>query len=145
MTHSIGIGIGIGIDGPVINPADDFDGGVQPVGGGSEFRVRTRTVQMVHPLGDRLVVRPDPAEETIGSLVVPDTALEKPSRGTIVAIGPMVNSTQVQGSGLYAVFLQIGDRVIYGDFTGADVMHDGESCKLLRSEDLFGLVSDREL
>lgn len=96
----------------------------------SDFKVKPREVEYIVPFDDRIVVLPDAAEEMIGSFYVPDVAQERPSRGTIVAIGDAVDLT---------VFSE-GMRVIYGHFTGSECMHGGEECLIMRVADLYGAV-----
>lgn len=97
--------------------------------GGSEFKVKPRAVEYVRPFGDRLVVLPDSPEELVGSLYVPDTAQERPARGTVVACGPDVD-----------VALMVGMKVIYGHFTGSECLHAGKECLIMRVADLYGEV-----
>ncbi len=111
--------INIATDGPVIAEAP------------SEFKVRPRALDVLVPLGDRIVVRPDSAEEMIGSFYVPDVAKEKPARGTIMAVGPDVNHS----------VLKPGDRVLYGHFTGSDAVHEGEEVLILRAEDVYCTIA----
>ena len=95
----------------------------------SEFKVQPRTVEVLEPLADRLVVRPDPAAEMSGMLHVPDIAQERPARGTIIAIGPGV------------VDLAVGNRVLYGHFTGTETTHGGEEVLLMRQADVFARIT----
>ena len=91
----------------------------------SAFKVKARPVQMLRPLGDRLIVLPDPPEDMVGLIHKPDIAQERPARGTVVAIGPAVSAVQV------------GDRVLYGHFTGAEMEHNGAEHLCLREDDVF--------
>jgi len=109
----------------------NMSGGI-PHGGTptSDFKVKPREVEYVDPLGDRIVVLPDAAEEMIGSFYVPDTAQERPARGTVLAIGPLVDKESIRE----------GMRVIYGHFTGSECMHAGKECLVMREADLYGVV-----
>lgn len=91
----------------------------------SEFKVKPRTTELLLPLGDRVVVRPDDAEEMIGSFYVPDVAKERPARGTVMAVGPEVTAVAA------------GDRVLYGHYTGSEAVHEGAEVLVLRAEDLY--------
>jgi chaperonin GroES len=90
------------------------------------------------PLADRVVVRPHEAEETTaGGLIIPDTAKEKPQKGTVVAAGPgkVENGTKVEMS------VKEGDIVLYGKYAGTEVTIDGEDLMIMRESDILGIVS----
>jgi chaperonin GroES len=92
----------------------------------------------VKPLDDRVVVRPMEAEEvTAGGIVLPDTAKEKPQKGTVVAVGPgkLLDSGKRQ-----APAVKKGDVVLYGKYAGSDYKLDGEEYKILHESDLLGIV-----
>ena len=73
----------------------------------------------IKPLADRVLVKPAPAEEkTVGGIIIPDTAQEKPSRGAVVAVG--------QGTKDETMVLKAGDNVLYGKYAGTEVEIDGE-------------------
>lgn len=92
----------------------------------------------LRPLDDRVVVQPIEAEEkTAGGIVLPDTAKEKPQRGTVLAVGPgrlLDNGQRGQLS------VAIGDEVIYGKYGGSDIKVDGEEVKILREGDILAKV-----
>ncbi len=92
----------------------------------------------IRPLDDRVVVRPTEAEEvTAGGIVLPDSAKEKPQRGTVIAVGAgrlLDNGTRGELS------VAIGDEVIYGKFGGADIEVDGEEVKILREIEILAKV-----
>jgi len=90
------------------------------------------------PLDDRVVVEPVEAEDvTAGGIVLPDTAKEKPQRGTVLAVGPgkLLDSGQ-RG----ALSVAIGDEVIYGKYSGSEVEVDGRELKVLRETDILAKV-----
>lgn len=92
----------------------------------------------IRPLDDRVVVEPIEAEEmTAGGIVLPDTAKEKPQRGTVVAIGPgkLLDSGQ-RGE----LSVAVGDEVIYGKYGGTDIEVNGEDVKILRESDILAKV-----
>jgi chaperonin GroES len=92
----------------------------------------------IRPLDDRVVVEPIEAEEmTSGGIVLPDTAKEKPQRGTVIAVGPgrLLDSGQ---RGELAV--AVGDEVIYGKYGGTDIEINGEEVKILRESDILAKV-----
>lgn len=92
----------------------------------------------VKPLADRVLVEAAPAEETTkGGIIIPDTAKEKPQRGTVLAVGPgrlLDNGQRGQLS------VAIGDEVIYGKYGGSDIKVDGEEVKILREGDILAKV-----
>ena len=92
----------------------------------------------IRPLDDRVVVEPIAAEETTaGGIVLPDSAKEKPQRGTIVAVGPgrLLDSGERGG-----LSVDIGDEVIYGKYGGSDLEVDGGEVKILRESDILAKV-----
>jgi chaperonin GroES len=92
----------------------------------------------IRPLDDRVVVEPIEAEQTTaGGIVLPDTAKEKPQRGTVVAVGPgkLLDSGE-RGT----LSVAIGDEVIYGKYGGSDIEIDGEDVKILRESDILAKV-----
>lgn len=94
--------------------------------------------QKIRPLDDRVVVEPIEAEEmTSGGIVLPDTAQEKPQRGTVVAVGPgkLLDSGQ-RGD----LSVAVGDEVIYGKYGGTDIEVNGDEVKILRENDILAKV-----
>jgi chaperonin GroES len=90
------------------------------------------------PLDDRIVVQPVEAEEkTAGGLFLPDTAKEKPQRGTVIAIGP---GKLLDSGERAALSVAIGDEVIYGKYSGSDIELDGQEIKILRESDVLAKV-----
>ena len=92
----------------------------------------------LRPLDDRVVVEPVEAEEmTAGGIVLPDTAKEKPQRGTVLAVGPgkLLDSGQ-RGE----LSVAVGDEVIYGKYAGSDFEVEGREVKILRESDILAKV-----
>ena len=91
----------------------------------------------VKPLDDRVVVKPMEAEEkTAGGIVLPDTAKEKPQKGTVVAVGP----GKLLDSGKRAEVAVKKDVVLYGKYAGSDFKLEGDEYKILHESDLLGIV-----
>lgn len=92
----------------------------------------------LRPLDDRVVVEPMEAEETTaGGIVLPDTAKEKPQRGTVIAVGPgklLDNGSRAE------MAVAVGDEVIYGKYSGSEVEIDGREVKILRESDILAKV-----
>jgi chaperonin GroES len=105
----------------------------------SEVKTRQQTMASIKPLGDRVVVRPQPAEEkTASGLFIPDTAKEKPQRGTVLAVGPgkVENGTKVD------MTVSEGDIVLYGKYSGTEIAMDNEDVLIMRESDILGIVND---
>lgn len=92
----------------------------------------------VRPLDDRVVVQPMESEaRTAGGIVLPDSAKEKPQRGTVVAVG----SGKLLDNGKRGeLSVQVGDQVIYGKYGGTDIELSGEEVKILRESDILAKV-----
>jgi chaperonin GroES len=87
----------------------------------------------IHPLHDRVVVEPAPAEEkTAGGLIIPDTAKEKPQRGTVVAVGP--------GKKDEPTTLKVGDVVLYGKYSGTEIQIDGKDYMIMKETDVYAKI-----
>ena len=92
----------------------------------------------IQPLADRVVVQAlEEAEEMRGGLYIPDTAKEKPSQGTVVAVGP----GKVSDEGVRVEMdVKVGDKVLYGKYSGTDVTLDGTEYLILRESDILAIV-----
>jgi chaperonin GroES len=92
----------------------------------------------LRPLDDRVVVEPQEAEErTAGGIVLPDTAKEKPQRGTVVSVGPgKLLDSGTRG----ALSVGVGDVVIYGKYSGTDIEVAGKDVKILRETEILAKV-----
>lgn len=94
--------------------------------------------EKVKPLADRVVVKPlEESEQMRGGLYIPDTAKEKPSQGEVVAIGP--GKVSDDGTRL-EMDVSVGDKVLYGKYSGTDVTLDGEEYLILRESDILAIV-----
>jgi chaperonin GroES len=92
----------------------------------------------IRPLDDRVVVQPEEAEETTaGGIVLPDSAKEKPQRGTVVAVGP---GKLLDSGSRGTLSVAVGDVVIYGKYGGSDLEVDGSEVKILRESDILAKV-----
>ncbi len=99
---------------------------------------KAKTKVTVKPLADRVVVKPlDDAEQMRGGLYIPDTAKEKPSQGEVVAVGP--GKVSDEGARL-EMDVQVGDRVLYGKYSGTDVTLDGQEYLILRESDILAII-----
>ena len=91
------------------------------------------------PLDDRVVVRQVEAEEkTAGGILLPDTAKQKPQKGTVIAVGP--GKLGDTGS-RHAMAVKIGDTVLFGKYSGSDVEVSGTEYKILRESEILAKVN----
>src|SRR5438046_7438536 len=94
------------------------------------------------PLHDRVVVRRIDAEEkTSGGIIIPDTAKEKPSQGEITAVGP---GGRDESGKLTPIDVKVGDRVLFGKWSGTEVKLDGVEYLIMKESDLMGVVLEAE-
>ncbi|MDW8326978.1 MAG: co-chaperone GroES [Anaerolineales bacterium] len=94
------------------------------------------------PLGDRVVVEPIEQEEmTAGGIVLPETAKEKPQRGTIIAAGP---GARDEDGDRIAMDVKVGDVVLYAKYAGTEFKVDGKKLLILKESDLLAIVEDDE-
>jgi len=93
----------------------------------------------IKPLADRVVVKPSEAEEkTSGGIILPDTAKEKPQEGTVIAVGP----GKVSDNGTTVPMeVKIGDKVLYGKYSGTEVTIKGDEHLIMRESDILAVIS----
>ena len=85
------------------------------------------------PLADRVLIQPTPAEETtLAGIIIPDSAKEKPLRGTVLAVG---NGTKDE-----EIVLKEGDNVLYGKYAGTEIELDGEKYLIMRQTDVLAIL-----
>jgi len=91
----------------------------------------------VRPLSDRVLVkREDEETKTAGGIVIPDSAAEKSTFGTVVALGP---GRRLDNGDTCAPDLKVGDKVIFGKYSGSEVSFDGEDFIIMREDDILGV------
>lgn len=87
----------------------------------------------IKPLADRVLILPMAAEEkTIGGIIIPDTAKEKPLQGKVVAVG---NGTKDE-----EIVIAVGDQVLYGKYSGTELEHEGEKYLIMRQSDVLAIL-----
>ena len=92
------------------------------------------------PLHDRVVVkRIDAEEKTKGGIIIPDSAKEKPQEGRVVAVGP---GGRDEAGKLIPIDLKVGDRVLFGKWSGNEVKLDGQELLIMRESDIMGVLTD---
>ena len=86
------------------------------------------------PLADRVLIKPTPAEEvTMSGIIIPDSAKEKPLRGTVLAVG---NGTKDE-----EMLLNEGDQVLFGKYAGSEIEYEGEKYLIMRQSDVFAVIA----
>ncbi|MFM8595517.1 MAG: co-chaperone GroES [Flavobacteriales bacterium] len=84
------------------------------------------------PLADRVLVEPAPAEQkTASGIIIPDTAKEKPLRGTVIAAG--------SGKKDEPMSVKVGDSILYGQYAGTEIKIDGSTYLIMRESDIYGI------
>ena len=92
------------------------------------------------PLHDRVVVkRIDAEEKTAGGIIIPDTAKEKPSQGEVVAVGP---GGRDEAGKLIPIDVKVGDRVLFGKWSGTEVKIDGQDLLIMKESDIMGVLDE---
>ncbi len=87
----------------------------------------------IKPLADRVLIKPAPAEErTATGIIIPDSAKEKPLRGTVVAAGPGTSDEKME--------LEEGDAVLYGKYAGTEIEYEGEKYLIMRQQDVLAKI-----
>lgn len=87
----------------------------------------------IKPLADRVLIKPAPAEEkTVGGIIIPDTAKEKPLQGSVLAVGCGTKDEEM--------VLKEGDTVLYGKYSGTEVELDGEKYLIMRQSDVLAIL-----
>ncbi len=87
----------------------------------------------IKPLADRVLIQPSAAEQkTAGGIIIPDTAKEKPQRGTVVAVGP--------GKKDEPLTVKVGDLVLYGKYSGTEITVEGHDYLIMRESDIVAVI-----
>ncbi|MCK5880288.1 MAG: co-chaperone GroES [Sinobacterium sp.] len=93
----------------------------------------------IRPLHDRVIVKRVEEETTsAGGIVLPGSATEKPSEGEILAVG---NGKQLDNGQVQALEVKVGDKVLFGKYSGSEVKIDGEELIVMREEDIMGILA----
>jgi chaperonin GroES len=93
------------------------------------------------PLHDRVVVRRVESEErTAGGIIIPDTAKEKPQEGEVIAVGP---GGRDESGKLIPIDVKVGDRILFGKWSGTEVKIDGEDLLIMKESDVMGIVEGK--
>src|ERR1700704_5902851 len=104
------------------------------------FPYRREKPMKFRPLHDRVVVKRIEAEaKSAGGIIIPDTVKEKPSQGEILAIGP---GGRDEAGKLIPIDLAVGDRVLFGKWSGTEVKIDGEDLLIMKESDIMGVIEE---
>ncbi|MBI5602374.1 MAG: co-chaperone GroES [Deltaproteobacteria bacterium] len=92
----------------------------------------------IRPLHDRVIVqRLEEEEKTKGGIIIPDSAKEKPQEGKVIAVGPgkiLENGTKL------ALDVKVGDKILFGKYSGTEIKVEGEEFLMMREEDILGVI-----
>ena len=92
----------------------------------------------IKPLGDRVLVQPlEQTEDKVGSIYIPDTAKEKPQEGRIEAVGPGKH----ENGKLIPPEVKVGDKVLYGKYSGTEIKHGGKEYLIVRESDILAIIN----
>ena len=95
----------------------------------------------IRPLHDRVIVkRMEEERKTASGIVIPDTATEKPDQGEVVAVGP---GKRDDSGKLIPMDLKVGDRILFGKYSGQSVKVEGEELLVMREEDVMGVIEKK--
>ena len=93
------------------------------------------------PLHDRVLVRRiEQEEKTAGGIIIPDTAKEKPMEGEVTAIG---TGTRLEDGKIIPLDVKVGDRILFGKWSGTEIKFDGEEFLVMKESDIMGIVSSK--
>jgi chaperonin GroES len=97
----------------------------------------------LQPLHDRIIVEAAAKEQTsAGGIILPDTAQEKPQRGTVLAVGP---GKRLDSGQMAPVDVKVGDTVLYGKYGGTEVTVDGKDYVIIRAEEILAVLEDSKV
>jgi len=92
------------------------------------------------PLHDRVVVKRIEAEDkSAGGIIIPDTAKEKPSQGEVIAVGP---GGRDEAGKLIPIDVKVGDRILFGKYSGTEVKIDGQELLIMKESDIMGIIDE---
>ena len=97
-------------------------------------QAKAKSKAKIQPLEDRVVIMPDEEGETMrGGLYIPDTAKEKPTQGEVIAVGP----GRFEKGARVPVDLKVGDKVLYGKYSGTNIMLEGDEVVIIKASDIL--------
>jgi chaperonin GroES len=94
----------------------------------------------IRPLYDRIVVKRIEEQETIrGGIIIPDSAKEKPQEGEVIAVG---NGKRLEDGKVVPLDVKVGDRILFGKYSGSDIKLDGDEYMIMREDEVLGILVD---
>ena len=91
------------------------------------------------PLHDRVAIKPmDQEEKTLGGIIIPDTAKEKPMQGKVIAVGKGIKD---RDGNLIPLDVKVGDKVLYGKWGGTEVKVNGQEFNIMKESDIMGIIN----
>jgi len=94
----------------------------------------------IKPLQDRIIVkRLEEEEKTKGGIIIPDAAKEKPQEGKVIAVG---DGKVLENGQKFAMTVKVGDKILFGKYSGTEIKIDGEEHLILREDDVLGILED---
>jgi chaperonin GroES len=94
----------------------------------------------IKPLQDRIIVkRLEEEEKTKGGIIIPDAAKEKPQEGRVIAVG---DGKVLDNGQKFALTVKVGDKILFGKYSGSEIKIDGEEHLIMREDDVLGIVED---
>jgi chaperonin GroES len=95
----------------------------------------------IRPLQDRVIVkRLEEEEKTKGGIIIPDTAKEKPQEGKVTAVG---KGKMTEDGKIIPMDVKVGDRILFGKYSGSEIKIDGEEHLIMREEDILGIIEGK--
>jgi chaperonin GroES len=92
----------------------------------------------IRPLYDRIVVKRIEEQETVrGGIIIPDSAKEKPQEGEVVAVG---NGKRLENGTMVPLDVKVGDRILFGKYSGSDIKLDGDEYMIMREDEVLGVL-----
>ena len=95
----------------------------------------------IKPLHDRVMIRRIEEDDKIGSIIIPDTAKEKPQRGEVLAVGA---GARDESGKVHPLDVKVGDTVLFGKWAGTEVKLDGEELMIMKESDIIGIIEDAQ-
>lgn len=94
----------------------------------------------IRPLGDRVLVKPlEEKEVKKGNIIIPDTAKEKPQQGEVIAVG---KGKMTDDGKLLPMDVKVGDKVLYGKYSGTEIKIEGQEYLILNQDDILGIIEE---
>ena len=92
----------------------------------------------IKPLGERILVKPLESEQkTPGGIILPDSAKEKPQKGEVIAVG---SGKLLEDGTVKPLEVKVGDKILYGKYSGSEISHDGQEYLILREEEVLAIL-----